>query len=63
MVLDRPWRRPGAATYALRRLAGVVASGYGVSFQYRALRQTDRVRFSTLTGWEAPDPAWEVPIP
>jgi uncharacterized protein len=32
--------------------------GYRVSFQYRALRQTDHVRFSTLTGWEAPDPAW-----
>ena len=119
IVLDRPWRRPGAATYALRRLAGMVRvpvdvyepppgtmetytdvavptrdgtvlrvnvhrpvgagpfpvllsahpygkdnlptrrrSGYRVSFQYRALRQTDRIRFSSLTGWEAPDPAW-----
>jgi putative CocE/NonD family hydrolase len=32
--------------------------GYSVSFQYRVLRQTSRVRFSTLTSWEAPDPAW-----
>lgn len=29
-----------------------------VSVQYRILRQTSRVRFSSLTGWEAPDPAW-----
>jgi uncharacterized protein len=29
-----------------------------VSSQYRILRQTGRVRFSSLTGWEAPDPAW-----
>ena len=29
-----------------------------VSAQYRILRQTSRVRFSSLTGWEAPDPAW-----
>ena len=29
-----------------------------VSAQYRILRQTGRVRFSSLTGWEAPDPAW-----
>jgi len=32
--------------------------GYRVPFQYRALRQTAPVRFSDLTGWEAPDPAW-----
>ena len=31
---------------------------YRVSVQYRLLRQTGRVRFSSLTGWEAPDPAW-----
>ena len=29
-----------------------------VSVQYRILRQASRVRFSSLTGWEAPDPAW-----
>ena len=29
-----------------------------VSAQYRILRQASRVRFSSLTGWEAPDPAW-----
>ena len=32
--------------------------GYRVSFLYRVLRQSDPVRFSALTGWEAPDPAW-----
>src|SRR5215472_6457948 len=32
--------------------------GYRVSFLYRMLRQTALVRFSSLTGWEAPDPAW-----
>ena len=26
--------------------------------QYRMLRQPSRVRFSSLTGWEAPDPVW-----
>lgn len=30
--------------------------GYRVSKLYRILRQTGQVRFSTLTGWEAPDP-------
>jgi uncharacterized protein len=117
--LDRPWRRPGAAWYALRRLPGLLRPpvdvyeptadsvsvlrdlpvtvrdgttlrvnvvlppgagrfpvllsahpygkdnlpkrrglGWQVSVQYRALRQTGTVRFSSLTGWEAPDPAW-----
>jgi uncharacterized protein len=117
--LDRPWRRPGAAWYAVRRLPGLLrppvdvyepaagsvralldvpvavrdgttfrvnvylpasagpvpvlmsAHPYGkdnlprrrgrrwrVSVQYRVLRQTGRVRFSSLTGWESPDPAW-----
>src|SRR6516225_2046795 len=117
--LDRPWHRPGAARYALRRLPGLVRPpmdvyepgrgsvrvlrdlpvvvrdgttlrvnvvlpagagrfpvlmsahpygkdnlpkrnrrGYRVSLQYRILRQTGPVRFSALTGWEAPDPAW-----
>jgi X-Pro dipeptidyl-peptidase (S15 family) len=116
--LDRPWHRPGAAWYAVRRLPGlsrppvlvgeppagslsvlrdlpvvrdgttlrvnvvlpagdgpfpVLLSahpygkdnlprrrhlGYRVSFQYRVLRQPSTVRFSSLTGWEAPDPAW-----
>ena len=32
--------------------------GWRVSIQYRMMRQTGRVRFSSLTGWEAPDPAW-----
>ena len=117
--LDRPWHRPGAARYALRRLPGLVrppmdvyepgrgsvrvlrdlpvavrdgttlrvnvvlpagtgrfpvlmsaqpygkddlprrrGTGWHVSVQYRAMRQTGRVRFSSLTGWEAADPAW-----
>ena len=118
---DRPWRRPGAARYALERLRGFARSpvdvyaaeptalvidnnvaiptrdgtvlranvyrppdagpfavllcahpygkdnlplkkkrgrGYSVSIQYRVLRQPTRLRFSDLTGWEAPDPAW-----
>jgi uncharacterized protein len=117
--LDRPWHRPGAARYAVRRLPGLLRPpvrvdeppagslsvlrdlpvvvrdgttlrvnvflpaaggpvpvllsahpygkdnlprrrrrGYRVSFQYRVLRQPSVVRFSSLTGWEAPDPAW-----
>lgn len=32
--------------------------GHTIPFQYRVLRQTARVRFSSLTSWEAPDPAW-----
>ena len=32
--------------------------GWRVSFLYRILRQTATVQFSSLTGWEAPDPAW-----
>jgi putative CocE/NonD family hydrolase len=118
-ALDKPWRRPGAARYALSRMRGLARLrtrvyepppgtltidhdvavtmrdgtvlraniyrppgegrfpvllaahpygkdklpaktlfGYRVSVQYRVLRQTDKVHFSTLTGWEAPDPAW-----
>jgi len=117
--LDRPWHRPGAVWYALRRLPGLLrppvsvyeppagslsvlrdlpvlvrdgttlrvnvvlpaggrrfpvlmsahpygkdnlpqrrGRGWRVSVQYRILRQTGPVRFSSLTGWEAPDPAW-----
>ena len=117
--LDRPWRRPGAVQYGLRRLPGLLrppvsvyepaadlvsvlrdlpvvvrdgttlrvnvflpagggrfpvlmsaqpygkddlprrrGRGYRVSIQYRMLRQTRVVRFSSLTAWEAPDPAW-----
>ncbi len=32
--------------------------GYWVPFQYYVMRQPSRPQFSTLTGWEAPDPAW-----
>ncbi|OBB67995.1 CocE/NonD family hydrolase [Mycobacterium sp. 852014-50255_SCH5639931] len=115
---DRPWRRPGALRYAIRRIRGVakppvavtdppadldVERDVGVptrdgtllrvnvfrqhdsgarpvilsihpygkdnlprrrgnkwtfSMQYRILRQPQPVRFSALTGWEAPDPGW-----
>jgi predicted acyl esterase len=120
-ALDRPWRRPSAARYALTRLRGFVRTpvevyepdpgtvqvhhdlpvttrdgtvlrvnvhlptgttpvpvllcahpygkdkvpvrkkrgqGYALPFQYRVLRQPAPVRFSSLTTWEAPDPAW-----
>jgi putative CocE/NonD family hydrolase len=33
---------------------------WSYSFQYRILRQPEPLRFSSLTGWEAPDPAWWV---
>jgi putative CocE/NonD family hydrolase len=117
---DRPWKRPGAARYAIGRLRSVAhptevylpdpgavvvhhdmavttrdttvlrvnaylppgegpfpvllcahpydkdnspkkkrwGRGYSVPFQYYLLRQPSRPRFSSLTGWEAPDPAW-----
>ena len=29
-----------------------------MSQQYRVLRQPSSLRFSSLTGWEAPDPVW-----
>jgi predicted acyl esterase len=119
---DRPWRRPGRARYAWRRLRAAVrppvtvyepapgtvvverdqpvvtrdgtvlrvnvhrppgdgrfatvlcAHPYGkdkvpvrtrrgdyrVPLQYRMLRQPASISFSTLTTWEAPDPAWWV---
>src|SRR5690349_5310003 len=122
-ALDRPWKRPGSARYALKRMRGFVrtpvevyepapgavvvqhdapvtmrdgtalrvnvhlpgsavdgpfpvllcahpygkdklptkkkrGNGYSLPFQYRALRQPTTVRFSSLTSWEAPDPAW-----
>jgi len=40
-----PTRRRGQWTY---------------SFQYRIMRQPEPLRFSSLTGWEAPDPVWWV---
>jgi uncharacterized protein len=118
--LDKPWRRPGAFGYALKRVAGIIQPPVTVtepvtpmiidhdvpvtvrdglhparqllpahngragtsdhvrppirqgptptrrgprssySFQYRVLRQTGPVAFSTLTSWEAPDPDWWV---
>lgn len=114
--LDRPWRRPGAARYALSRLRNVVrppvtvfepepgtvvadrdvgvatrdgtvlrvnvyrppgdgqfpvlmsAHPYGkdklprrrLPLQYRLMNQPAPITHSTLTSWEAPDPAWWV---
>ena len=52
---------PGAAVGAPLRQGQPAAArpaGCRVSVQYRMLRQTGPVRFSSLTGWEAPDPAW-----
>ncbi|HEX7353582.1 MAG TPA: CocE/NonD family hydrolase [Mycobacteriales bacterium] len=120
-ALDRPWRRPGAAAYALARIRAVAAPPvtvfdpepgtvvadrdvavtvrdgtvlrvnvyrppaggpcpvllsahpYGkdnlprrrgrrsrLPVQYRLMNQTAPVAHSTLTSWEAPDPAWWV---
>jgi len=36
-------------------------TGRGVSAQYRLFPQPERVRFSDLTSWEAPDPGFWVP--
>ena len=48
-----------AHPYGKDRLPGQKRGGrWKVSFQYRILRQTGTVRFSSLTTWEAPDPAW-----
>jgi hypothetical protein len=47
-----------AHPYGKDRLPRKRGRRFGVSFQYRVLRQTDVVRFSSLTTWEAPDPAW-----
>ncbi|OBI98341.1 CocE/NonD family hydrolase [Mycobacterium asiaticum] len=117
-ALDRPWRRPGALSYARERIRGIAKppvtvtdppadlsverdvevptrdgtvlrvnvfrspggtalpvilsihpygkdelpkrrrKKWAFSPQYRALRQPAPVRFSALTSWEAPDPAW-----
>ena len=115
---DRPWRRPGAATYSRARLRNILRppvtvyeapadlikdsdlpvamrdgivlrvnvyrpagdgpfpvimsahpygkdalpkrrrSGWSFSPQYRVMNQSEPVRFSSQTGWEAPDPVW-----
>jgi uncharacterized protein len=47
-----------AHPYRKDRLPKRRGRGWRVSFLYRMLRQTGPVRFSSLTGWEAPDPAW-----
>lgn len=47
-----------AHPYGKDNLPTQTALGYRVSIQYRVLRQTGPVTFSTLTGWEAPDPVW-----
>ncbi|BBZ12500.1 CocE/NonD family hydrolase [Mycobacterium branderi] len=47
-----------AHPYGKDKLPKKRGRGYAVPFQYRLLRQPSRLRFSTLTTWEAPDPAW-----
>ncbi len=47
-----------AHPYGKDNLPARMLLGYRVSIQYRVQRQTARVRFSSLTGWEAPDPVW-----
>ncbi|MFE2527657.1 CocE/NonD family hydrolase [Streptomyces sp. NPDC059382] len=48
-----------AHPYGKDNLPSTTRTGrWKVSFQYWLLRQTAPVRFSSLTGWEAPDPAW-----
>jgi putative CocE/NonD family hydrolase len=57
----RPGRFPvlmSAHPYGKDNLPQRRRHGYRVSFLYRVLRQPGPVRFSPLTGWEAPDPAW-----
>lgn len=64
------YRPPGAGRvpvimcthpYGKDRLPHMKKGGrWKVSFQYRILRQTGPVCFSSLTTWEAPDPAWWV---
>jgi uncharacterized protein len=47
-----------AHPYGKDKLPARKGRGWRASGQYRILRQTGPVRFSALTGWEAPDPAW-----
>src|SRR5689334_13205809 len=49
-----------AHPYGKDRLPALRGRRPKVSFQYRALRQTATVPFSTLTTWEAPDPVFWV---
>jgi predicted acyl esterase len=50
-----------AHPYGKDKLPAFTRTGrWKVSPQYRILRQTGPVRFSSLTSWEAPDPAWWV---
>ncbi len=60
-AVARPSRFPvlmSAHPYGKDNLPQRRGRGYRVSVQYRLLRQTGPARFSSLTGWEAPDPAW-----
>ncbi len=64
------YRPPGDATvpvilcahpYGKDKLPKAARKGrWRFSPQYRMLRQTGPIRFSSLTSWEAPDPAWWV---
>jgi len=49
-----------AHLYGKDNIPAKTRSRRGVSFLYRLFPQPEPVRFSTLTSWEAPDPAWWV---
>jgi predicted acyl esterase len=49
-----------AHPYGKDRLPSLSGRRPRFSAQYRIMNQTTPVSFSTLTGWEAPDPAWWV---
>jgi predicted acyl esterase len=46
--------------YGKDDIAARSRSGRRLNFQYHAFPQPDPIRFSTLTGWESPDPAFWV---
>lgn len=49
-----------AHPYGKDRLPSLAGGRPRFSVQYRIMNQATPVSFSTLTGWEAPDPAWWV---
>ena len=49
-----------AHPYGKDKLPSLTGRRAKFTAQYRIMRQPATVRFSTLTGWEAPDPAWWV---
>lgn len=47
-----------AHPYGKDRLSKRTRSGWSFSPQYRVMNQSEPIRFSSQTGWEAPDPVW-----